>query len=290
VVHRDVTPQNVMISVSGGVKLIDFGIVRSAVQTHRTASGVVKGKFSYMAPESLASAREFDHRADLFALGIVLHETLTGRSLFRGVTDNDTLRRVRTMPVPEVTRLRPDVPPGLTAVIARALERDPDRRFQTATDFLQALEQVSEQAHIHRSVTRLRDEVLERCGDPPLPALTDGERALLEDTTPRAEPLPLDSAHDDAGITVADPVSHDLHDALAMALGQAVVRPTEMDMGPIAPIPESPPVVVPPQLAERDPQLAYFLRQAGLASASRATGEQAPTDPDLADLIAALDR
>ncbi|HKE15852.1 MAG TPA: serine/threonine-protein kinase, partial [Kofleriaceae bacterium] len=72
VVHRDVTPQNVMVSVSGTVKLIDFGIVRSAVQTHRTASGVVKGKFSYMAPESLASGREFDHRADLFALGIVL--------------------------------------------------------------------------------------------------------------------------------------------------------------------------------------------------------------------------
>jgi len=284
VVHRDVTPQNVMISVSGGVKLIDFGIVRSAVQTHRTASGVVKGKFSYMAPESLTSGREFDHRADLFALGIVLHETLTGRSLFRGVTDNDTLRRVRTMPVPDVTRMRADAPPGLAALINRALERDPDRRFQTATDFLQALEKVAEEAHIHRSVTRLRDEVLDRCGDPPFPALTEDEHAMLDDSTPRAASAPLESAQDE-GITVAEPVSPALNDALAQVLGQ-----TQFQLvSPVASPPDTIPAPAPgrARVAERDPQLAYFLRQAGIPPAGQA---EQKADPELAELLAALDR
>jgi eukaryotic-like serine/threonine-protein kinase len=340
VVHRDVTPQNVMISLSGAVKLIDFGIVRSVVQTHRTASGVVKGKFSYMAPESLASGREFDHRADLFALGIVLHETLTGRSLFRGVTDNDTLRRVRTMPVPDVTRMRGDTPPALATVIARALERDPDRRFQTATDFLHALESAAEEAHVHRSVTRMRDEVLQRCGDPPFPSLTEEERALLEDTTPHAIPGPPDAVQEDAAITVAEPVSPALHDALALVLGQAqsMAEATSRDApltdagaGPGAdapsasssaratvrepargamlepahdtpresprerpretPPPDADPMVMSAPMAERDPQLAYFLRQAALHPAgSRRTEEQAPSDSELAELIAALDQ
>ena len=302
VVHRDVTPQNVMLAVSGSVKLIDFGIVRSAVQTHRTASGVVKGKFSYMAPESLASAREFDHRADLFALGIVLHETLTGRSLFRGVTDNDTLRRVRTMPIPEVTRMRPDTPPGVSAVIARALERDPDRRFQTATDFLQALEHAAEEAHVHRSVTRLRDEVLDRCGDPPLPSLTESERAMLEEHVPRATsapppappPPPPESAPDDAGITVAEPISPELNDAVARLIGQAQAMGAQaIGAHPVLPEPDPVPssMHVPGPVAERDPQLAYFLRQAALPPVGRRrSAEATPSDPELAELLAALDR
>jgi serine/threonine-protein kinase len=299
VVHRDVTPQNVMLSVSGTVKLIDFGIVRSAVQTHRTASGVVKGKFSYMAPESLASGREFDHRADLFALGIVLHETLTGRSLFRGVTDNDTLRRVRTMPIPDVSRMRPDTPPAVAAMIARALERDPDRRFQTATDFLHAIEEAAEASHIHRSVTRLREEVLDRCGDPPLPSLTEPERTMLEEhvARPTGVPPPLpppDSHPDDAGITVAEPISPELHDAVAQLIGQAqAIGAQSIGAHPVLPEPDPvpSPMHVPAPVAERDPQLAYFLRQAALPLAGRRrSAEVTPSDPELAELLAALDR
>jgi serine/threonine protein kinase len=309
VVHRDVTPQNVMVSVSGAVKLIDFGIVRSVMQTHRTASGVVKGKFSYMAPEALSSAREFDHRADLFALGIVLHESLTGRSLFRGVTDNDTLRRVRTMPIPEVSRLRADTPPGLSAIIARALERDPDRRFQSATDFLQAIEEVAEGAHIHRSVTRMRDEVLERCGDPPFPSLTEAERELLDDTRPRAPTNGVEGGPEDAAITVAEPISPDLHDALARVLGQApVAEASAAEPAPslqhmplrVSPTPQQqvaaavsaarpPDVKALRPITERDPQLAYFLRQAGVTPYKRHT-EETSTESELADVISALDR
>ncbi|HTE55713.1 MAG TPA: protein kinase [Kofleriaceae bacterium] len=335
VVHRDVTPQNVMISTSGAVKLIDFGIVRSAVQTHRTASGVVKGKFSYMAPESLTSGHEFDHRADLFSLGIVLHETLTGRSLFRGVTDNDTLRRVRTMPIPDVTRLRPDTPPGVAAVIARALERDPDRRFQTATDFLHALEEAAEAAHIHRSMTRLRDEVLDRCGEAPFASLTEEEHALIDAGGPGPDEAPAEAV-EHAAVSVGEPTAKLLHDALARALVPAIppYEPTAAPphdpvmtppfgvqsaplpatshrppmrlplLAPPEPTPTVParlppaspsriiqtidPVLMPVPLARRDPQLAYFLRKAGiLPPGRRLPGE--PSDPDLAALLAALD-
>jgi eukaryotic-like serine/threonine-protein kinase len=277
VVHRDVTPQNVMIAISGSVKLIDFGIVRSAVQTHRTASGVVKGKFSYMAPESLAGGRQFDHRADLFALGIVLHETLTGRSLFRGVTDNDTLRRVRTMQIPDVTRMRPDVPIELAGLIAHALERDPDRRFQTATDFLNELEHVAEVANIHCSVTRLRDEVQELCGDPPFPSLSEEERALIEDPSMRRPTTAPEAGQEAAGVTVAEPVSSEAHDSFAQ-------NPTPRERLPRAER------VAPQPMAERDPQLAYFLRKAGVAPAvRRPIAEPSASEGELAEIIAGLD-
>lgn len=242
VVHRDVTPQNVMLSVSGAVKLIDFGIVRSAMQTHKTQIGVVKGKFSYMAPETLTHSSQLDHRADIFALGIVLHETLTGRSLFRGDNDTETIERVRTVPIPDLSRLRRDVPQALTRVILRALERDPRARYQTATELLHALEQAAESCGIHHSMIRLRDEVLDRCGVPPQPSFGS-----------------------------APP-------------------PTEPALLPASPSPASraTPVSAPAPYAQRDPQLAYFLRKAG---ALPGVPLETPTasDADLSQLLASLD-
>ena len=258
VVHRDVTPQNVMLSVSGAVKLIDFGIVRSSVQTHRTESGVVKGKFSYMAPETLEADRGFDHRADLFALGVVLHEALTGRSLFRGHDDQDTVDRIRTMRVPDLTRLRGDVPPPLASVILHALERDPARRFQTATEMLHALERAAEASHIHHSMTRLRDEVLDRCGVPLLPALPPEVRAMLGEAAPRAE-----TGEEDPGFDRAEPPSDQ----------------------PTAPLDES--TVALPELSQ-DPRLDYFLRQAGGIRGQRQS--TTVSDAELTALLAALER
>jgi serine/threonine-protein kinase len=171
VVHRDVTPQNIMISSAGSVKLIDFGIVRSDVQTHRTQNGVVKGKFAYLAPESIVNRGRIDQRADIFSLGICMHETLTARPLFRGINDAATLERLRFLEIPDLSLLRADVPTQLSAAVLKALERKPKRRFQSATEFLSALEQVTEECGIFHSVTRLRDEVLSLCGSAPLPML-----------------------------------------------------------------------------------------------------------------------
>src|SRR5690606_9467727 len=117
IVHRDVTPQNIMITTAGMVKLIDFGIAQAAIQLHKTAEGIVKGKFAYMAPEQLEESPRIDHRADLFALGVVLWEALAARPLFRGEDALATVQKVRHHRVPPIIELRPDVPPPLSAVI-----------------------------------------------------------------------------------------------------------------------------------------------------------------------------
>jgi eukaryotic-like serine/threonine-protein kinase len=176
VVHRDVTPQNVMISSAGAVKLIDFGIVRSTLQTHRTRKGIIKGKFAYMAPEQLDGSESLDHRADLFALGVVIHETICARPLFRGRHELDTLDRIRSAPIPDPAEYRSDVPPELAAVVLKALARDPDQRFQSASDMLSALEYVTERCGLATSIIRLRDEAAALCGATPAPEI-DGASA-----------------------------------------------------------------------------------------------------------------
>jgi eukaryotic-like serine/threonine-protein kinase len=191
VVHRDVSPQNVLVSTAGTVKLIDFGVVRSSVAFHRTRTGVLKGKLSYMSPEQLDGAGRLDHRADLFALGILLHETLSARPLFRGRDDSDTAERIRAMPIPDPSRVRDDVPVGLADVILRCLERDPDRRFAGAGEVLEALDHVAAACGLAPTPVALRREAAALCGTPPLPR--PGGRLA---TPP--EPRPVQATRDPA--------------------------------------------------------------------------------------------
>ena len=137
-VHRDVSMSNAIVSQDGVVKLIDFGIVKGHSVQAMTEAGVLKGKLSYMAPEYLTGV--LDKRADLFALGVIAHELLTGHRLFYSSNDLETLMRVRTMRVPPPSRLRSDVPAALDAIVMRALARDPDERWQTASELRAALE------------------------------------------------------------------------------------------------------------------------------------------------------
>ncbi|MFZ5443961.1 MAG: serine/threonine protein kinase [Myxococcota bacterium] len=136
VVHRDVTPHNVLLSFDGAVKLTDFGIAKA--QTTHTAPGMLKGKFAYMSPEQ-ARGDQVDARTDIFALGIVMWELLTGGRLFDGDSDLAVLRAVQESLIPPPARMNPDVPQELSDVVMKALARPVAERFQSAFEFDRAL-------------------------------------------------------------------------------------------------------------------------------------------------------
>jgi serine/threonine protein kinase len=138
IVHRDVSPPNVLISKRGEIKVTDFGLAKATTQLEKTDPGVVKGKFSYLSPEA-AQGEPIDARADIFALGIVLWEMLAGRRLFLGETDYQTVKLVQQANVPSLTRLNPEVDAELEGIVMRALARDQVNRYQNAREFADAL-------------------------------------------------------------------------------------------------------------------------------------------------------
>ena len=133
IVHRDCSPQNVLISYEGEVKIIDLGIAKAASRSSRTMAGVLKGKFGYMSPEQVRGL-PLDRRSDLFALGTILYESLTGERLFLGESDFSTLEKVRNVDIHPPTTLNRNIPPEVEAVVMRALTKDPDDRYQWCSE------------------------------------------------------------------------------------------------------------------------------------------------------------
>jgi serine/threonine protein kinase len=143
-IHRDVSPSNVMLSYEGAVKLLDFGIAKALggeKEESGTQRGTLKGKFAYMAPEQ-TQGNDVDRRIDIFATGIVLHEILTGRRLFKGENDLQTVERVRVCDVAPPSLQNPLCPPELDAIVLRALSRNRDERFQSSSEMADALDDV----------------------------------------------------------------------------------------------------------------------------------------------------
>ncbi|MBT8496559.1 MAG: protein kinase [Deltaproteobacteria bacterium] len=129
IIHRDCSPQNMLLSYEGEVKIIDFGIAKAASRSSRTNAGVLKGKFGYMSPEQVRGL-PLDRRSDIFAIGTCLYESLTGQRLFLGESDFSTLERVRNADVIPPRSINGDIPEEVEAVVMKALARDPDDRYQ----------------------------------------------------------------------------------------------------------------------------------------------------------------
>ncbi len=138
-VHRDVSPGNLFVTVDGIVKLLDFGIAKAAWMSRKTRTGTLLGKCEYMSPEQARGAAPVDRRSDVFSLGIIAWEMLCGRRLFRRESEYETLRAVLRAPIDRPSFLRPTVPDALDDAIMRALERDPDDRFRNANEFRHAI-------------------------------------------------------------------------------------------------------------------------------------------------------
>jgi len=131
IIHRDVSPQNILVSYEGDVKLVDFGVAKAAGRLSVTQTGVLKGKFAYMSPEQ-ADGQALDHRSDIFSLGVVMYELFTGNRLFQGDSDISTLRRVREARVEPPRNTCPEIPEELEAITLRCLAREPGERYQSA--------------------------------------------------------------------------------------------------------------------------------------------------------------
>ncbi|MCK6551664.1 protein kinase, partial [Myxococcota bacterium] len=138
VVHRDVSPQNILVTYEGGVKVVDFGIAKAANKVNQTRAGVLKGKYSYMSPEQ-ALGDNIDHRTDIFALGIILYETTTGTRLFKRHNELATLQAIIKCEIMPPAEALPGYPDDLERVLLRALAKDPDDRYSDAQDFSEAL-------------------------------------------------------------------------------------------------------------------------------------------------------
>jgi serine/threonine protein kinase len=164
IVHRDISPPNILISKQAEVKLVDFGLAKATSQIETTDPGVVKGKFSYLSPEA-ASGQEVDLRADIFAVGILLWEMLTSRRLFYGETDYQTVELVRQAKIPSVQAINPEVDSDLEAVVRKALARDPRDRYQSANDLQEAIAQILFSRSMKVTNTDVRALVLEAMAD-----------------------------------------------------------------------------------------------------------------------------
>ncbi len=142
IVHRDVSPQNVMVSYEGEVKVIDFGLAKSTARSKQTLPSTVMGKLGYMSPEQ-ALAKQVDHRSDIFSSGIVVWEMLAGRSMYAGGTMSEMVAQMAVAEVPSLISVRPDISPMLDQIVMRALAKEPSARYQRADDFARALNELA---------------------------------------------------------------------------------------------------------------------------------------------------
>jgi len=192
-VHRDVSPQNVLISNDGEIKLCDFGIAKAAVKASQTRVGALKGKLQYMSPEQ-AWGKGIDHRSDIFSLGLVLYELVTDRKGFTGDSELSILEQARSPRLPRVRDLDPNIPEEVEQVVLKALQESPDKRYQTARDMAGDLEVIQQALRPNPTAARLAAFLADLAGrEQPVSEVEEAEdetpRAIVVDVKPE-EPEP----------------------------------------------------------------------------------------------------
>jgi serine/threonine protein kinase len=192
IVHRDVSPSNLMASYEGGVKVVDFGVAKAAHRSQETRSGTVKGKISYLSPEQCRGGN-VDRRSDLFSLGIVLWEMLTTERLYKRATDFEAMAAIVSEPVPPPSSRRPDVPRELDALVMQLLAKDPAERFQSASHLHEAIESVAVRIGSALSSAGLARYLRDLFGQRPEPWIEMQSRdAHPEVFTVTSEPIPAE--------------------------------------------------------------------------------------------------
>lgn len=158
-VHRDLSPANILLSYQGEVKVADFGIAKAKMKADITKAGVLKGKYEYMSPEQARGEPNIDSRSDIFAVGILLYEMLTGQRLFKSETDTATLEKVKAVNIEEPMKKNARISPRLNQIIMRALHPSPAARFQTAKDLQKALLECLNPITLDHSMNELAAEL-----------------------------------------------------------------------------------------------------------------------------------
>jgi len=227
-IHRDVSPSNILLSYAGEVKLTDFGIAKAA--THTSLFYKVKGKVGYMSPEQ-AKSEDMDHRSDLYSLAVCLYEILTGERLFVHAGLTTSADEIYSQPVPLVSRKVPGLTPELDAIVQKALALDPVKRFQTAGEFQEALMRCAHRNGLLMGAPELARELRDACGP------TDQWRGEEDDDNvleaPRAGTEVYDAADDeddddDSGIAIRPSGPLSIHSIAARARSTPVRPKTEV--------------------------------------------------------------
>lgn len=237
IVHRDISPQNILVSRHGDVKVTDFGVAKATTQEAKTRTGIIKGKVSYMSPEQCLGDR-VDRRTDVFALGIVLYELLTRRRLFRDKSDLLVMQRITQEAVPPPSTLNPSIDAELDAICMRALERDRNKRYSTAADFSEALDVWLALHGIADARARLGKWMVEHAPD-----LGISQAALDTPIAPAEAPFPIIGPDSSGDQTTTTPLPYTgatddqrlLSQSAAPLARSAAVRP--LDLPPEATIP-----------------------------------------------------
>jgi len=201
IVHRDVTPENIFVSFDGTVKVLDFGIAKAANQIEQTRAGEIKGKLSYMSPEQ-CMGKPLDNRSDLFSLGTVLYEWLTGFKLFTGDSEVAILKSITEGKIYAPSYFKADIPEGVEMILMKALEKDRERRYQTAWDMQYDIDQFLSQYEFTPSNIHLANFLKQLFND----ELEEEKQRLSSLAAPAATPEEVIEEGDDI-ISTIEPIS-----------------------------------------------------------------------------------